>query len=376
MQSRTSFFNRAVFRKNLTRFAPVWGGYLLCLILGMVLLYTDGGTAGEPRTRFRFVMYLADVSHITGLLNLCYAFLVGQLLFGDLYNSRMCNMIHALPIRREGWFLTNLASGLAFSLIPTAIVSLAALPLLADTLFVNAWQMAFWFFLSSNLQFVCFFGMAAFSAMCVGNRFTMSAGYGLLNAGAYLFYWLVDMVYTPMLYGVITPTTLATNLTPLVQMTQYTVLKTTSWSDMVDDRMELLPDAVGQITATGEWWRLFVCAGVGIAFALAALWLYRRRDLECAGDAVAFRVLTPVFQVLCALFVMVAAQGFLYFFPDPVRGPGGGLVRGQNAHRAHHPGVPAEKLVRPVWSGGGAGAEPGADPFRRAGHRDPASGRG
>ena len=41
MQSKKSCFNGPVFRKNLTRFAPAWILYTLCLILGMTLLYTD-----------------------------------------------------------------------------------------------------------------------------------------------------------------------------------------------------------------------------------------------------------------------------------------------------------------------------------------------
>ena len=37
MKSKTSFFNKTVFKKNLTRFAPVMAVYTLCLILGMMM---------------------------------------------------------------------------------------------------------------------------------------------------------------------------------------------------------------------------------------------------------------------------------------------------------------------------------------------------
>ena len=40
--------------------------------------------------------------------------LTAQLLFGDLYHSRLCNALHAMPVTREGWFLTHSAAGLAF----------------------------------------------------------------------------------------------------------------------------------------------------------------------------------------------------------------------------------------------------------------------
>ena len=311
MRLKTSCFNATVYRKNLTRFAPVWGVYGLSLVVGVLLLYSNGGTTKQ----FHFANHMTQLVEIMGFVNLLYAPVIAQLLFGDLYNSRMCNMLHAFPLRRENWFLTNVLSGMTFSLVPTAAMSLVALPLLAGSIFEGATSLAFWIFLASNLQFVCFFGMAVFAAMCVGNRFTMAAGYGLLNAGAAIAYWLIDTVYTPMLYGVITPTQLMNKLTPMSHIANVSYIKT---SANLYDLRELfgneLKGAVATFTITGEWWHLWLLAGVGVVFALLGLALYCHRDLECAGDAVAFPVLAPVFQVLCAVFVAAAGQMFLYTF--------------------------------------------------------------
>ena len=311
MQSKISCFNPTVYRKNLARFAPVWGVYGLGLVGGILLLYSNGGTAKA----FHFANHMTQLVQLMGVVNLLYAPLIAQLLFGDLYNSRMCNMLHAFPLRRENWFVTNILSGLTFSLVPTAAMALVSLPLLAGSIFEGAPALSFWIFLASNLQFVCFFGMAVFAAMCVGNRFTMAAGYGLMNAGAAITYWLIDTVYTPMLYGVITPTVLAEKLTPITHITNYNYIKTTaSLYDLRERFGNDLKGAVATFTITEEWWHLWMLAGVGLAFMLLGLLLYRRRDLECAGDAVAFPVLVPVFQILCAIFVAAAGQMFLYTF--------------------------------------------------------------
>ena len=45
MLSKTSFFNKAVYKKDITRFAPAWGVYLLCLILGVTIMYVDDSSA-------------------------------------------------------------------------------------------------------------------------------------------------------------------------------------------------------------------------------------------------------------------------------------------------------------------------------------------
>ena len=306
MRSKTSFFNKTIYKKNLTRFAPVWGLYTLCLVLGVVLLYSNGGTMKQ----FHFAKnYINDMFSIMAVVNLGYALLVAQLLFGDLYNSRMCNMLHAFPINRESWFITNVVSGLTFSLVPTAVMALVAAPLLMGSIFENAVVLSPLVFLAANLEFVCFFGMASFAAMCTANRFTMAAGYGLLNAGAMIAYWLIDTVYTPMLYGVITPVALMWNLTPMYHMSERQFVESTaSFYDLREIYGDRLEGAVAQFTITDQWPHLWIIAGVGILFALLALILYKKRDLECAGDAVAFSWLVPVFEVLCAVFVATATE--------------------------------------------------------------------
>ena len=278
--------------------------------MGILLIYGNGGTTKQ----FYFAYHMGDMVPIMAVVNLFYAPIVAQLLFGDLYNSRMCNMIHAFPLRRESWFLTNVLSGLTFSLVPTLIMALLSFPLLAGSIFEGAMSLSWWIFLASNLQFLCFFGMALFCVMVVGNRFTMLAAYGLLNAGAAIAYWLIDTVYTPMLYGVITPTQLMENLTPLDHMMESYIQMTTDLYQLRELFGEDLKGAIATYTITENWYRLWILAGVGIVFALLGLVLYKIRDLECAGSAVAFPILRPVFVVLCAIFVAGAAQFFLYNF--------------------------------------------------------------
>ena len=82
---------------------------------------------------FWFASRIAGNLQLMGLVNLLFAPLVAMLLFGDLYNSRMCNALHAMPVRRETLFLTNVVSGLLFSMIPTAVMALLSVPLLNAT---------------------------------------------------------------------------------------------------------------------------------------------------------------------------------------------------------------------------------------------------
>ncbi len=313
MQSKTSFFNKTLYRKNLTRFAPVWILYTLGLLALLMICWT--GTS-YPQRLYDLAKTLAtEAIQILSIANMGYGLLAAQLLFGDLYNSRMCNALHALPMRREQWFVTNVLSGLTFSLIPTLVMALAALPLLMSTIVTEAWKIAFYLLLALNLQFLCFFGIAVFSAMCVGNRFTMVAGCGLVNFGAGIVYAVVDLLYTPLLYGVITPSRLAYYLTPVYNMVEAPLFEFSNYAklmDLVETTGAAWETLSANYTLTAGWWKLLACAGAGLAMMVLALVLYRKRHLECAGDAVAFRWLVPVFQVLCSLFVMSALYGMTF----------------------------------------------------------------
>ncbi len=305
MQSKKSCFNRAAFTKNLTRFAPVLAVYTLLLLLFLLMMWKQ---AGDIFPEYYFLYQISDFVKWTAVINLGYACLMAQLLFGDLYNTRMCNALHALPLRRETWFLTNVASGLLYSLIPTAIAALVLIPMLMGTVFVGAWKIALWYFLIANVEFICLFGIAVFCAMVVGSRFTMVAGYGLINFGSGILYWLVNTVYTPMLYGMVTPSALAEKLMPMQYMLSINVeVEETARRALFDEVGRLIPGANSPYMITG-----LDCLGmlalVGVVFAVLGLILYHFRNLECAGDAVCSRKLVPVFQVLCAMFVAVAVE--------------------------------------------------------------------
>lgn len=299
MKSKTSCFEKTIFKKNLTRFAPVMGLYTLCLVLGMVMLYQNNRNMGKS---FWFASRMAGNIQIMGFVNLFFAPLVAMLLFGDLYNSRMCNALHAMPVRRETLFVTNVVSGLLFSLIPTAVMALLSLPLLNATVVTNAWQIGLLWFLGANLQFIAFFGIAVFSVFCTGNRFAMAAVYAVLNFGAYILYFIISTIYTPMLFGVVTPSGWANLLTPVAGMTEEACVQVQDYNELCIQFMGREREMVASFSVDGGRLAvLAVWAAVGVVFAAVGLLLYRRRDLECAGDAIAFPVLRPVFQVVCAV---------------------------------------------------------------------------
>ena len=294
MKSRISFFNGAVFRKNVTRFAPAW---VLYSVLTLLLMLSMGGGDGVL-----FASNLADMAHMTAFFAIVWAFLNAQLLFGDLFNSRICNALHAMPIRRETWFATNVLSGLAFWVVPNVVFTLIFLLMSG-----GVWQAPLLWFAASLGQYLFFFGIAVLSVYCVGKRFAMALVYAIVNFLSLIVYWLVYNLYEPMLYGIEIPEDIFLTLCPAVQLIgndYFWVKYTHLYGDAVFEELVL---------ETG-WGYLGVCALIGLVALILALVLYRRRNLECAGDFMAVRRLSPVFLILYTLCVVVCCHGFYTLF--------------------------------------------------------------
>ena len=294
MKLRTSYFNSAVLKKDITRFAPVWGLYTLFMLM-VVFLLNESHSSPE-----RFANSAAEIMLPMGIVNFVYAGICGLLLFGDLFNTRMCNMLHAFPMRREGWFLTHCASGMLFCLIPNLLGTLMAAVMLQR----YAYMALLWLGLML-LQYLFFFGAAAFSAMCAGNRLGAAAMYGILNFLAVLVTWLVMTFYEPFLFGIELDMGKYADLSPVVAFSHGNYVSTT----------------YGKIEGfcfegfyAADWIYLFVSAGVGVVLLILAMLIYRARKLESAGDFVSLEPVGLVFLIiytLCAGAVMYYAADLI-----------------------------------------------------------------
>ena len=296
MKSRISFCNGTVLRKNLTRFAPAWILYTVCLLLGLTML------AGNGVEYWLSANIVAGIGYM-GMINLAYGLLTALLLFGDLSVTRMCNALHALPLRRETWFCTNVLSGMLFSLIPTVVMTVPAVIASCFSAVEQGWQIPLYWLLGTNLQYLFFFGLAVLCIMLSGSRVGAAVIYGIVNFAAYLAYFLADVVYVPHLPGVVTQLEPFAVFCPAIMMANNTYVQTWQEKDLLGYNSDGSANFLlhGTFTVTEEWWYLWVCAALGAVLLLLALLLYRKRKLECAGDMMATRKLEPVFLVLFAL---------------------------------------------------------------------------
>lgn len=327
MKSRTLYFDKTVLRKDLTRFSPLWALYL---IGGLLIMHLVSGFLGSYYSGrdYSIAQSMNVLIGPMGIFSACYGFLAAQLLFGDLHNTRLCYGIHAFPLRREGWYLTHVVSGLLMGLVPSLVIILTLMPMMG----------AFWYtgllcFGGLALHYLFFFGLAVFCMICTGNRFASTAVYGILNFLALIVQWFTQTIYLPLLPGVRASTQIFNRFCPFVELVsrnkfmlfghaencplcQYNV---PGYSVSYDGGShEYVFQGLG-----GDWRYLLILAGVGIALLAGALLLYRIRHLERAGDFIAFKPMKPIFLAIyslcvgCVLFYMayeISGEGTGYLF--------------------------------------------------------------
>ena len=313
MKSRTSSCKSTALKKDLSRFWPIWAAYALCLLLIQVIQSNDD-------LSYWYAANMGECISLMGIVNCIFALVTAQTLFGDLFNPRLCNGLHSLPLKREQWFGIHVVSGFLFSLIPTALMlPFSEWIILQYSDMVNGWQMPLYWFAGANIQYVFFFGLAVFCAMCAGSRMAMAVIYGIINFASLLVYLLVDQVYTPLLYGVVTQSKIFELLCPafrLINSRSIDAHRVETGRTYVDYHGIEQREYIGQFTVISQGWiYMGIIALVGIALLILARQLYKKRKLECAGDFLAVRWLEPVFQVVFSVLCAAACHGmFLLFF--------------------------------------------------------------
>ena len=123
MQSKTSCFNLTLLRKNVIRFSPLWIVYSAAWFVAMPLLLGMQLSSDWPPKLNDVIQILGAFMTSAGPVVAClYGVAVAMAVFSYLYSARSVSLMHSLPIRRSGLFLTNYISGLLFFVVPNLIL--------------------------------------------------------------------------------------------------------------------------------------------------------------------------------------------------------------------------------------------------------------
>ncbi len=322
MQSKTSYFNGTLFRRNLSRFWPLWGlaSFLGALVPLALLLQTlrrsaEGYPAENALSFTNF--YYGAVGYALPVISLLYAILCAMVVWNYLYNSRSVGLMHSLPIRREGLFLTNFLSGMAMLLIPYVVTGgLCVLySLLYGCFDLTGLAVTVAAVLGESLFY---FGSATLVAFLVGNVFALPALYFLLHFLAVLLDWLVSAFSRGFLFGVSGDYSGTVEwLSPTVYLLRRVqpVCTYEEVSRRTESTGEIWYEHVLTEVHLEGLWVVGVYALAGLVMLALAWLLYRRRRSESAGDVVAVGPVKPLFRFgLAALAALLGGIALYELF--------------------------------------------------------------
>ncbi len=292
MKRKTTASDAALFRKNLTRFAPVWMLYFVFLLLSFLMLFSGWEYSG-----YDFTARVSGTMPYMVTTGAIYSLICAQLLFGDLFNARLCNGIHALPVSRPQLFRVNFLSGLIFAWVPNLVITLFALLFT----YPDGSLPGLWLLMACG-SFLIFFALAVFCGLTTGSRFGMALLYGLIHAAAPIVYWLADTIYMPLLPGLVLDWEPFRLFCPVYQLTEDAANLVTYDTFYIDAylNMTINPECLGYLAGL---------TALSLGLIVVDLVLYRRRQLEAAGDLMAFPLLRPAFLTAYTLIV----GGSVYF---------------------------------------------------------------
>lgn len=317
MPSARSYFNPTLFRKHLTRFWPIWALYFLIwlFVLPVNLILNYGGR--ESASDF-VNLYILQLLPSFGIgMAVFFGLLAAMAVWSYLYGARSAGLLHALPIRREGLFVTGFLAGAAFFLIPNALLFLVTLGSEQVVGAVNLGALGLWLLIQS-MYCLFFFCFATFCGFVTGHILVLPAFYVIFNFLAVGILALVEGVLHDFVYGFDG----LTGAWPVVEW--FSPLYKIAESVRVSYRWE--NGVAVDIAMTGvSTMALYTAAG--LVLAALALFMYRRHKVEQAGEVVTASWLRPVFKYGVA-FCGALSFGSLFYaiFRDVLRGGAWGML--------------------------------------------------
>ena len=335
MRSVTSFFNPTLYRKNLARFWPLWTAWTVLWVF-LIPLNMLNNLRWYPITEQDGLYYVywqwlnlnGDMNELMVNFGVIYAVLIVMAVFGYLYNHRSAAAIHALPLRRETLFITNYLSGLTFILLPavvvygfSALVALTTLPAEMSAVVLGCLWGGFWMGMGA---LVFFYSFAVFCAQFTGNVLALPVFYGVLNALVPVMYLLCSELAGQIFYGgwpFRTQPRWVELCTPY-----YAITEASGWSWVPlnqvwnnDLNVPVFKELVLEFEQPGL---VFGYAIAGLVLTVLALLVYRRRNIETAGDVVSVKIVRPIFRAgvaVCAgLCGGVITTAFFGWFSDMI----------------------------------------------------------
>ena len=297
MKSKTSFFNKTVFEKNIKLFWPLWSLYMIILLLiGPFSMWSRYRTAenyygkGWQRHMPGFLSP-AIAMRPTVIIIFVMAVFTGMALFNYLYNQKACNMIHAMPVTRTQLYFTNVITGLVFMWFPQIVRFVVSLMICISNGMTDIKPLGIWLLSSLAVSFLAY-GIVCFTVMLTGQLLALPIIYIVINFLYIIVVGTFSVVTSYISYGVD-----AIEMFLGVRMWELSPFICVLKDVYFNGRMK---QTKNDYYCTGYDFYgaklIIMYMVVAVMLYAVALFLYKKRKLESAGNLISVDVLKPIIK--------------------------------------------------------------------------------
>lgn len=279
MRSGTSFFNVALYKKTVTRWWPIWAAYLTVWFFALPANFI----INMPSSSVDFAGRLWGFFFMSYLTAIIYALVCAMAVLSHLYSTRPVNFYGALPVKREGIFATQYLAGLSFAVVPNVIVAALTALVSASVGVLDMGAILTWLGVGC-FEIFFFYTFAVLCGMLVGHVLALPVFYAVFNVVVIAALALLEEVISGLYYGFAGFDEwiyrFAMWLTPAGMLENVSWVKAGATSLRFGVSLKIL----------------LVYTAAAVVMCAVALFLYRSRRMESAGDVVAVSPLKPVFK--------------------------------------------------------------------------------
>lgn len=273
MPSERTFFNKAIYKRALSRFWIIGAAYavVLCFLTLMCGRYFSSDFTEVSE----YVSYsiLSNLTRREILAAAAAAVVMAVAVYGWMFRKTSAAYISALPVTREALLISSLLAGLTLLILPCIIAMLVSL-----LLYGGAGSPCTPYLLCSAaaaaLMNIAFFGLASFCTVFTGNAAVLPA------------------LYVIALYGFVG---IEVGIRYITEFLLFGVRGGTGWELAILSPLYYFSNNyVGSYSYALPLTAIYAAAGVILA-GLAVIF-FRHRRMEAAGEVVAVPVLRPIFR--------------------------------------------------------------------------------
>ncbi len=289
MTSRTSLFNRGIYKATVRRY--IWGAVFYAIILFMLtvipILFSINPDTYR-RTMAEHGAFILDDIYLFGPLMISFAVptVVALLVYRFVHSKKNSIFVHSLPVSRRGNYISTILAALTLMIAPIILngTVLVLMSISAYEAFFDVTSCLIWTGLNV-LSIILMFSTASLAAFLSGNSFAMIGINALMHGVALIFMGSISALARVFLYGYYETNALITAASEWNFIAYITGLA--NWVAYTSD-----------IVFPFDWVKLIIMLAAAGASYFAAYLLYKKRRLETAEDVAAYKCLNPIYKYL------------------------------------------------------------------------------